>query len=360
MNKKIRYSIAFSVAVFCLAAAPFSKISKIELRPIFHKRFKQPVFVTPYPAPDARCPDAHAIVEKPGLIRIESPAQSCGVTLLDIRERVADPTLEEGLLGLAFAPDFTASGRYYIYYSAAKPRRTILARVEKEKLTEIFSIRQPFSNHNGGMLEFGPDGFLYIGVGDGGSGGDPRGYAQNDDSLLGKILRWREGMKRPEIFAKGLRNPWRFSFTPDGRLVVADVGQDDYEELSFADRGDNMGWNVMESFHCFKPRKGCDQKGLKLPFFEYDHGQGQSILGGYVYTGKAMPSLFGRYIFADSISGRVWALNYKIANSKAELLIQTPGLFSSFGRLRSGELVIAELQTGKISLLAPSGQVGLE
>lgn len=360
MGSKVLYARSYFIltALLCISAAPFSKISKIELRPIFHTKFKQPVFVTPYPAAHAQCPDAYAIVEKPGTIRLESPERSCGVTLLDIRERVADPTLEEGLLGLAFSPDFAKSGAYYIYYSAAKPRRTILARVDREKLTEIFSIRQPFSNHNGGMLEFGPDGYLYIGVGDGGSGGDPRGYAQNEDSLLGKILRWREGMKRPEIFAMGARNPWRFSFAPDGRLIVADVGQDDYEELSFVAKGDNMGWNIMEGFHCFKPRKNCEQKNLKLPFHEYDHGQGQSILGGYVYEGRAIPEIAGKYVFADSVSGRIWALDYKTPGAKVDLLIQTPGLFSSFGRLRNKELVIAELQTGKISILSPTAQVG--
>lgn len=375
------------LAAGIFAAAPFSKTSKIELRPFFKKSFKQPVYITPYPAVIAHCPDAYAVVEKPGTIRLESPEKKCGSTLIDLRDRVSDATLEEGLLGLAFPPDFAASHSYYVYYSAAKPRRTIVARVTMQNTSvpgggavqELISIRQPFSNHNGGMLEFGPDGYLYVGVGDGGSGGDPRDYAQNLRSHLGKIL--RIGVQssstyaippdnpfakskntafdeRPEIFAWGLRNPWRFSFTPDGRLLVADVGQDDYEELSFVARGENMGWNTMEGFHCFKPRKNCNQSGLKQPFYEYDHGIGQSVLGGYVYEGAALPQLTGKYIFADSVAGRIFSLDYQSSLARADVLIQAPGLYSSFGRLRNRELVIAELMSGKIFLLAPTGTVG--
>lgn len=386
--KMLRLLFAFLLYVATLAAdAPFSKISKIELRPFFKRTFKQPVFVTPYPGKIESCPDAYAVVEKPGVIRLESPEKRCDIILADIKDRVADPTLEEGLLGLAFSPDFMNSGSYYAYYSAAKPRRTIVARLDikgksepgSNRVTELLTIRQPFSNHNGGMLEFGPDGYLYIGVGDGGSGGDPRGYAQNTASLLGKILRidvrhsstykipadnpfaaskGERGDKQREIFALGLRNPWRFSFAPDGRLIVADVGQDDYEELSFVARGDNMGWNTMEGFHCFKPAKGCDRRGLVLPFHEYDHGVGQSILGGYVYEGAALASYRGKYFFADSVSGRMFAIDYRVADAKAEQLIQAPGLWSSFGKLRNKELVIAELQSGKIFLIAPSLPVG--
>ncbi|HRP69997.1 MAG TPA: PQQ-dependent sugar dehydrogenase, partial [Turneriella sp.] len=179
------------------ADAPFRKISRIELKPVFHRRFKQPVFVTPYPGRIAACPDAYAIVEKRGVVRIESMDQKCGLVLADLRDRVAAPTLEEGLLGLAFPPNFRESGSYFVYYSAANPRRTILARLDmtgkmgvgKNRVTELLTIRQPISNHNGGMLMFGPDGYLYLGVGHGGSGGDPRGYAQNTASHLGKLLR---------------------------------------------------------------------------------------------------------------------------------------------------------------------------
>ena len=321
MTRLLAALLILVVTLMVSADAPFQKTSKIELRPYFKRVFKQPVYVMPYPVALSSCPDAYAIVEKPGVIRLESAEKKCGVTLIDLRDRVSDPTLEEGLLGLAFPPDFLTSKSYYIYYSAAKPRRTIVARVKMQNtaapgsgiVTELLTIRQPFSNHNGGMLEFGPDGYLYVGVGDGGSGGDPRGYAQNLRSHLGKILRLNvQGSshfeippdnpfaksvndayhERPEIFAWGLRNPWRFSFTPDGRLLVADVGQNDYEELSFVGRGDNMGWNTMEGFHCFQPRKNCNQSGLKLPFYEYDHGVGQSILGGYVYGWARVRSFF--------------------------------------------------------------------
>ncbi len=383
---RILFLLLIAVAAI-FSDAPFSKISKIELKPFFKKTFKQPVYVTPYPAKLESCPDAYAIVEKPGVIRLESPERKCNLVLADFTDRVADPTLEEGLLGLAFPRDFEKSHSYYIYYSAAKPRRTIVARVRVKnpsapdtgKLTELLTIRQPFSNHNGGMLEFGPDGYLYIGVGDGGSGGDPRGYAQNLASHLGKILRidvrtsvtygiprdnpfagskGERGDKQREIFAWGLRNPWRFSFVPDGRLLVADVGQNDYEELSFVGRGENMGWNIMEGFHCFKPAKDCNRKGLVEPFHEYDHGVGQSILGGYVYEGTALAAYRGKYIFADSVSGRIFSIDYQKSNIKPDILIQAPGLWSSFGRLRNKELVIAELQSGRIFLLAPTLPVG--
>ncbi|HRP69660.1 MAG TPA: PQQ-dependent sugar dehydrogenase, partial [Turneriella sp.] len=168
------------------------------------------------------------------------------------------------------------------------------------------------------------------------------------------------GKPKREIFAWGLRNPWRFSFTPENKLIVADVGQDMYEEISIVERGANMGWNTVEGFHCFKPKKNCNQSGLTPPIYEYDHGVGQSILGGYVYEGSAMTQYKGRYIFADSVSGRVFALPYREKNPKAEELIQAPGLWSSFGRLRNGELVISELQSGRIFMLTPAKQVGAQ
>jgi len=196
----MKFMIALSsMCLFALwPQAKFSKISQIELRPFFKRQFKQPVYVTPYPAKLDDCPDAYAIVEKAGVIRIESPQQKCDIILLDLRKEVHSATLEEGLLGLAFPPDFGASSdHYYIYYSAANPRRTILAGVNMMNRSlaqsgptwDLVTIKQPFSNHNGGMIEFGPDGYLYIGVGDGGSAGDPRSYAQNLRSHLGKILR---------------------------------------------------------------------------------------------------------------------------------------------------------------------------
>lgn len=368
------------------AQAKFSKVSKIELSPVFHRTFKQPVFVTVYPAAIPNCGEPYAVVEKPGRIRIESLTRACNQILLNHTAHVKNASLEEGLLGLAFDAQFSKTGVFYIYYSVNKPRRTVLSRMRVANPTtpklvheeRLMTFKQPFSNHKGGMLEFGPDGFLYVGLGDGGSGGDPHGNAQNLRSHLGKILRidvatkkeyripkdnpyakskgdaWHE---KREIFAYGLRNPWRFSFAPDGRLLVADVGQNMYEELSFVGLGDNMGWNLMEGFHCFQPPKGCAREGLRLPFFEYDHGTGQSILGGYYYAGNEIPSLRGRYIFADSVSGRIFAINPAAATPRAEELVQVPGLYSSFGKLRDGELAIAELMSGKIFKLKPSKQV---
>ncbi|MBI1926737.1 PQQ-dependent sugar dehydrogenase, partial [Candidatus Poribacteria bacterium] len=247
---------------------------------------------------------------------------------------------------------------------------------DKNSELVVLEIAQPFSNHNGGQIAFGPDGYLYIGMGDGGSGGDPFGNGQNLKTLLGAILRidvnttvgnqnygippsnpyvGNPGGFREEIYAYGLRNPWRFSFDPLTHwLWAADVGQNDYEEIDIIQSGENYGWNVMEGLHCFNPRFGCDTKGMELPIWEYDHRSGQSITGGFVYRGNNVPELRGAYIYADFVSGRLWSLRYDGINPvENRELLRTNLSIASFGTDQEDELYICAFD-GKIYRLKPT------
>jgi glucose/arabinose dehydrogenase len=238
----------------------------------------------------------------------------------------------------------------------------------------LLTIPQPFANHNGGQLAFGPDGFLYIGLGDGGSGGDPQNNAQNDNSLLGKILRIdvESGVSpyaipptnpfvstagaRGEIWAIGLRNPWRFSFDRlTGDLYIADVGQSSFEEVNFqpatSPGGENYGWRIMEGSHCFGD-PACSSAGLILPVAEYDHGQGCSITGGFVYRGQAYPRIQGVYIYADFCSGRFWGLKNDNTVWRNELLLAEPHSISSFGEDEAGNLYATDLGAGIVYEIA--------
>ncbi|MBI4200810.1 MAG: PQQ-dependent sugar dehydrogenase [Chloroflexi bacterium] len=307
---------------------------------------------------------------------------------LDIRDRVNDAGSEEGLLGLTFDPQYASNGYSYVYYSASNPRRSVISRfsVRKDDPTRadpasesvILEVAQPFSNHNGGMIAFGPDGFFYIGLGDGGGGGDPFGNGQNLATLLGKILRIdprapEEGRPysippdnpfvgragaREEIWAYGLRNPWRFSFDPQtGRLWAGDVGQNSYEEVDLVRRGGNYGWNVMEGLHCFPPSvSSCDRRGLEMPVTEYSLTQGNcSVIGGYVYRGSRLPSLYGAYVYGDFCSGRIWGLRYDGQQVTSHgLLVDSPLQISSFGEDQAGELYILSYE-GVIYRLKESG-----
>ena len=302
----------------------------------------------------------------------ESDASSATV-FLNISQRITDAGNEQGLLGLAFDPNYAANGYFYVYYSAAAgSRHAVVSRfsvsandpnsADPNSELIILQIPQPpaFNNHNGGMLAFGPDGDLYVGVGDGGSEGDPMGNGQNTSTLLGKILRIDvsnasvghpytipsdnpfvgQSGSRGEIWAYGLRNPWRFSFdTSTGQLWVGDVGQDKYEEVDIVTRGGNYGWNTMEGFSCYSPATGCNTTGLQLPVIAYPHTVGCAIMGGYVYTGESTPSLQGAYIYGDYCSGNIWALKYDGTSITyhAELVSGGPSI-SSFGVDPSGNL----------------------
>ena len=323
------------------------------------------------------------VTEQRGLIQAfaaDHPEQGSHV-FLDITNRVNSGG-EEGLLGLAFDPNYQENGYFYVYYSATNPRRSIVSRFRVEQanptvtspLSEvvILEVDQPFANHNGGQMAFGPDGYLYIGLGDGGGAGDPQGNGQNLGTLLGKILRidvrdlpvtgeYKIPVDNPfvgttgargEIWAFGLRNPWRFSFDrATGLLWAGDVGQNKWEEIDIITKGANYGWNTMEGFHCYSPAIGCNQAGLTLPLVEYDHSQGCSVTGGYVYKGDKIPLLKGYYIFGDYCSGNIWALGY-LNNSVTQntLLVESKLNITSFGEDLAGDLFILSGQGGIYSL----------
>ena len=303
---------------------------------------------------------------------------------LDITDRVNREGNEEGLLGVAFGPDYQENGYFYVYYSAANPRRSVLSRfnldqedtdvADPESEVIIMEVAQPYSNHNGGQLAFGPDGYLHIGLGDGGSAGDPEGNGQNLGTLLGSILRIDVSElsgpgdyeipadnpfvdttgARAEIWAFGLRNPWRFSFDSEtGLLWAGDVGQGSWEEIDIIAKGANYGWNIMEGSHCFSPSTDCDQSGLTLPIAEYDHSQGRcSVTGGYVYRGDQIPSLQGYYIYGDYCSGDIWALAYDGNVVTENMLLVDSGLsITSFGEDLAGSLYILDRAGGIYTLV---------
>ena len=310
-------------------------------------------------------------------------AESADV-FLDISERVSDRGNEEGLLGLAFDPDFRENGYFYVYYSAASPRRSVLSRfgvqgdggaADAGSERVIMEVEQPYSNHNGGQIAFGPDGYLYVGLGDGGSRGDPSGNGQDVSTLLGAILRIDVSVlnevgtygipadnpfvgvdgARGEIWAYGIRNPWRFSFDREhGELWMADVGQNRFEEVDIVRRGLNYGWNVMEGSECFEPSRGCDRQGLEMPVAEYGRDGGCSVTGGYVYRGERLPSLYGAYLYGDFCSGKIWALRYDGGRVAEQLeLVDSRLEISSFGEDQSGEILVLSFDGG-IYRLVPS------
>lgn len=330
------------------------------------------------------------VVEQTGMIQVfENKKNTTASTVfLDIRDRVNSEGSEEGLLGLAFHPDFAENGFFYVDYTASDPRRTVIARYsvvpsvsnEAEKASEyaVLEVLQPYNNHNGGQLAFGPDGYLYIAMGDGGSQGDPHGNGQNRATLLGKILRidvdgasanLNYGIPsdnpfvgntlgfREEIYAFGFRNPWRFSFdSATGWLWAADVGQNRIEEVDIVDKGGNYGWNIMEGNTCFNPGTNCNQAGLTLPVWTYDHSLGYSITGGFVYRGSEHPELRGSYIYGDFGSGRVWALQYDGVNEavNTELLDSSLNI-ASFGVDEDNELYLCAYN-GRIYKLSRASQ----
>lgn len=329
------------------------------------------------------------VVEQRGVISVfeNDPAAASKTTFLDIQERVDDSSNEEGLLGLAFHPDYENNGYFYVNYTATGPDRTLISRfkvsannpnaAEPDSEVVIITIPKPFSNHNAGQLAFGPnDGYLYITTGDGGSGGDPQGNGQNRQTLLGSILRidvdtTAPGLQysipptnpfvgntqgyREEIYAWGVRNPWRMSFDlVTGWLWAADVGQNAWEEIDIIENGKNYGWNIMEGNHCYNPPTGCNTAGLTLPVWEYSHNLGNSVTGGYVYRGPGVPELVGKYIYADFGSGRIWALEYDGVNPAVNnQLIDTPLLIASFGVDQNQELYICAFD-GKIYRFKPT------
>lgn len=319
------------------------------------------------------------IVTQTGTIRIMQDGQLLGQPFLDIEDQVNSNANEQGLLSVAFHPNYAENGRFFINYTR-EDGSTVVSRWQVSADPNVADagseqvmlvIGQPYGNHNGGQIKFGPDGMLYIGMGDGGSADDPQGNGQNPGTLLGAMLRIdvnyeaspyyavpasnpfvNDDAVRNEIWAIGLRNPWRFSFDrATGDLFIADVGQNTYEEVSFqpagSSGGENYGWNVMEGMHCF--RANCDQTGLVLPIFEYNHSQGCSITGGYVYRGAAYPALVGNYFVTDYCSGQLWAIvPQPDGNWQTELIGNSGVTSASFGEDVNGELYLLDHAGGAI------------
>jgi glucose/arabinose dehydrogenase len=292
---------------------------------------------------------------------------------------------EMGLLGIAFDPQFYKNGWFYVSHNLLKDGKKI-SRISKwrskrptqpkiskqESIGTVLEQIQPYGNHNGGQIQFGPDGLLYIAFGDGGWADDPHKHGQNSDSFLGSILRVdlharNKGSKkyglpasnpiirkrRSEVFAYGLRNPWKFTFDQNNRLIVADVGQNLWEEVSIVNAGDNMGWNRLEGAHCFEPKKNCEAGSFTPPFIEYDRSEGGSITGGYIYKG-GRKDLLNLYIFGDYVSGRIWAA--KIPRDPKSMVPRNQWLdlghwplnISTFGRSSNGSVFVVGMTAGAI------------
>lgn len=320
-------------------------------------------------------PDTAIVLEKQGrAVRVDL---TTGTTSTWFRVDVASRS-EMGLLGLAFAPDFATSGRFVVHLSppgGSKSRleawRAAPDLGNPTQVGTVLEVTQPYPNHDGGQIRFGPDAHLYVALGDGGAGGDPKGNGQNGRTLLGSILRITpkpdggydvpadnpfvgDDRVNDAAFAIGLRNPWRFAFDPQGRLVVADVGQDAWEEVDLVPAGANMGWNLKEGTHCYRRPAPCGE-GTVDPIWEYDHDEGVSITGGVVYTGR-IEALEGRYLFGDFGSGRLWALTLPDrpgarADTPASLG-RWPISISTFGKDPTGEAYVADFAGGSIYRLA--------
>ena len=306
------------------------------------------------------------VVEQPGRIRIVRGGRVLDAPFLDIGAKVNSRANEQGLLSVAFDPAYTSSGLFYVNYTRQPDGATVVERYRVSDNPDaadpnsgevLLSIDQPEANHNGGQLQFGPDGHLYIGMGDGGGGGDRHGTignAQDDTALLGKMLRMDVRSGDVSIWAKGLRNPWRFSFDrATGDLYIADVGQNAYEEVNFQSAssagGENYGWRILEGLHCYNPQENCDGAGLTLPVAEYSHDSGCSVTGGYVYRGRAYPWLEGLYVFADYCSGMVWSLERSAPGEWVMTeVLEVRVTVSSFGEDAAGELYLAGHNEGAI------------
>jgi glucose/arabinose dehydrogenase len=399
--------IAFA-SQFTARADPSAAAAAIALQPVA-SGFERPIHITHAGDGSGRL----FVVEQAGIIHIlAADGTRLAAPFLDISDRVRSPASgggnEEGLLSVAFPPDYAASGLFYVYYTTADGNNRVarfgvtadanVADASREELILLLEHPGP-SNHNGGQLAFGADGYLYIGTGDGGGGGDPRGNGQNRATLLGKLLRIdvsqptaspgdhqtylpciakeestptssapyrippdnpfvNDPNARPEIWAYGLRNPWRFTFdrqTAD--LWIADVGQGQYEEIDWqpasSSGGENYGWNVMEGSHCYNAAT-CEQNGLVLPVAEYDHGQGCSVTGGFTYRGSDYPAFQGIYFYADFCSGKIWGLQNNAGWQSDELLSSGMNI-SSFGEAENGELYLADMTGGGIyQMTAPT------
>jgi glucose/arabinose dehydrogenase len=350
--------------------------------------FEQPVALLQHP----QDPNRWYVVEQAGVIRtFYGATATVSENFMDIIDRV-ESGREAGLLGMAFHPDFATNHLFYLSYTG--PGNPLVSYVsaftadpgdgtaDPDSEQNLLRVPQPFSNHNGGWIAFGPDGFFYVSLGDGGGTGDPQGNAQNTQTLLGAILRidvddsdagrgtayaipadnpfaasndCSDAEGCPEIYAYGFRNPWRGSFdTATGDLWIADVGQDMWEEIDRVEPGLNYGWPILEGDHCFDTTGSCDRSGLTPPVAEYDHNEGFSVTGGYVYRGNALPELAGDLIFGDFGSGQIWRLIDADQNgTQVAPLLSSDLRISSFAQDKAGELYAVDYSDGLLYQLAP-------
>lgn len=349
--------------------------ARVRLEPVA-TGLENPLFLTAPPG-DGRL----FVVEQPGRIRIVQDGRLLATPFLDLTDRVGSGG-ERGLLSVAFHPDYARNGRFYVdytdregdtrierYRASADPNRA-----DAGSAALVLRVEQPYANHNGGLVAFGPDGKLYVGMGDGGGSGDPQENGQDPTTLLGALLRLDVDAAEPyaippdnpfagrssargEIWALGVRNPWRFAWDREtGLLYTADVGQNRWEEVNVvpaARGGLNYGWDRMEGSHCFEP-DDCDRGGLLLPALEYSHDEGCSVTGGYVYRGTRIPALRGRYLYADFCEGWVRSFRYRdgAAMERRELPVDDVGNVLSFGEDAAGELYLLS-SNGTVYRFAP-------
>ena len=377
----VAVAVASIAGSFLAANAPSAAGAGVVLQKVAGG-FRSPVYVTSAHDGSGRL----FVVEQGGKIKIIKSGKVYATPFLDISSQVSKGS-EQGLLGLAFHPNFKSNGLFYVNYTRLNGD-TVIARYKRSSSNgnvavrssayPMWTIPQPYPNHNGGMITFGPDKYLYIGMGDGGSSGDPENRAQNVDSLLGKILRINVNggnsqhryliptsnpyyLKpgRDEIWSSGLRNPWRFSFDHGtGDMWIGDVGQGAWEEIDRAivngtatnwGRGLDYGWHVLEGTHCYPAGATCTSAGMTMPVTEYDHGQGCSVTGGYVYRGPDVPALRDRYVFGDYCSGKIWTVpRTAVAPATPRLLIDTSFAISSFGEGGLYELFVVDRNGGAI------------
>jgi glucose/arabinose dehydrogenase len=323
--------------------------------------------------------------ERGGRVVAVDPESGERTEAVDLRDRVRGEG-ERGLLGLALHPDWPEVRRAFVHYTD-RAGDTVVSELAAASTDEpprldpgseqvLLRVAQPFGNHNGGQIAFGPDGHLWIALGDGGSGGDPQGHGQNPDTLLGAILRidvsepgryaipadnaFADGGGAPEVQLWGLRNPWRFSFDrAAGTLWIADVGQNAWEEVNrldpAVDAGANLGWNTMEATHCYADA-GCSSEGLTLPVSEYGHDRGCSVTGGYVYRGSAVEGLAGWYLFSDYCSGTLFGIPSDAAGlTDPRSLLEMDIRASTFGEDAGGELYVADIERGSIYRIVGDG-----
>ncbi len=354
----------------CADALPPLKLTQVATS------FTAPVLVTN--AGDSRL----FVVEQGGTIRVVKGGVVAPAPFLDVSSVIVSGG-ERGLLGLAFHPSYAQNGRFFVHYSGAPDGHTVIAEYKRSAASEdlaegaivkeVFTVAQPFANHNGGQIAFGPDGYLYIGLGDGGSANDPNGNGQSLATKLGKILRidvdtyptppsgnmTGDGVD-PSIWDYGIRNPWRFSFDrANGDLYIGDVGQNTWEEIDYEPKGAgnrNYGWSITEGLVCRPPATSCAMTGITPPVAVHPRTEAQSITGGYVYRGAALPCLAGRYVYADYVEGRIFSFVIKehAATANAELTAMlNPGsalklAISSFGEDSAGELYMLNYAAGTL------------